>query len=248
MRVRPLLLGVALLAMACGGSPQADASYPGEPLVGYGGLIQVGEATPPPFEVELAWQPGLPPELSLLRLAGAEAGSTRWTATFPYDFQTTVYQPPPADVFVQLGEGEPWFARANTVTVPAGIRAEGVAALPGSANPAYGTDLTHWLVYLSSSVPRRSLTEWWLRGEGLGAGYHYVRVDTPRCLSAEELDACAAELVDRGLPDDGTAAAGTARAFCLALLPYRATPVSWDEGGEITLGTAGYPHLPCPRP
>src|ERR1700682_4585264 len=60
-------------------------------------------------------------------------------------------------------------ARANAGAVPYGIAAGAVGALPGPANQGYGIDANHWVVYLASDVPARSLTAWWL-GAPLPAG------------------------------------------------------------------------------
>src|SRR2546427_267259 len=120
-----------------------------------------------------------------------------------------------------LAPGEVTFARANAGAVPYGISAGGVSALPTpSSNGAYGIDPNHWVLYLAADVPPRSLTEWWL-GAALGAGFHLMRVTAvnPQCISQQQMDACVADLVQRGVPDDGTTNEGTARSFCRA--PYR---------------------------
>ena len=46
--------------------------------------------------------------------------------------------------------------------------------------------------------------------------------------------ACVAELVQRGVKDDGTSAPGTARGYCLA--PYRLQPTTLDEAIVLKLG------------
>jgi hypothetical protein len=54
------------------------------------------------------------------------------------------------------------------------------------------------------------------------------------------LDACVADLVQRGVNDDGTAAVGTARFYCLQ--PYRLSAAADDEQIMLKLGTtAGTP-------
>jgi hypothetical protein len=243
MRVRPHLLAIAIAAGACGGS-QADSSYPGDPLLEYVGLL--GTTGPLPlFETQFVWQLGLPPDMGQPRLAESEAASWHWSGQLGLEFETVVYQPPPSDVFVQLGAGEVAFARGNTITVPLGTSSAEISQLPGSLNPAYATDLTYWILYFQADVPAGSLTEWWLHGHAVGAGYHYVRVDAPSCLSDEALDACAAELVTRGLPDAGTGP-GTARAFCRTFGPYRVAPAATAEWSAITLGTSEFPALGCP--
>lgn len=246
MRVRPNLLAIsiAVAAGACGGS-QADRGYPGDPVLDYGGLL--GTAGPLPlFDTRFVWQLGLPPDLGQLRLAENEAGSWSWSGPLGLEFETAVYQPPPSDVFVQLAAGEVAFARGNTVTVPLGTSSAEIAQLPGSLNPAYSSDLTYWILYFQADVPAGSLTEWWLHGQAVGAGYHYVRVDAPRCLSEAEFDACAAELAARGLPDNGSGDPGTARAFCRAFAPHRVVPATTEERSAITLGTSEFPALGCP--
>src|SRR5439155_24419250 len=101
-------------------------------------------------------------------------------------------------------------------------------------------DPHHWIVYLPSDVPPGSLMEWWLGG-ALPAGFHLLSVasvDTA-CMTAEQLDACAAELTRRGVPDDGTTKPGTARSFCLA--PYRLQLARPGEQLVLDLGSAASP-------
>ncbi|HXN56556.1 MAG TPA: hypothetical protein VN874_09825, partial [Myxococcales bacterium] len=119
-----------------------------------------------------------------------------------------------------LAPGQVAYARANAGAVPYGIVIEPGSPLPASGNPGYGIDAFHWVVYLAADVPARSLMEWWL-GAALPAGFHLLRVTAvnPQCMTTAQLNACAADLVGRGVPDDGTQGPGTARFFCLA--PYR---------------------------
>ena len=89
--------------------------------------------------------------------------------------------------------------------------------------------------------------EWWL-GAPLPAGFHLLRL-TPfdaRCAPAAQVDACAADLAQRGVPDDGTSNAGTARSFCLA--PYRLSLAPPGEQLVLELGTVGIVSGggPCP--
>jgi hypothetical protein len=107
-------------------------------------------------------------------------------------------------------------------------------------------DPHHWIVYLPSDVPSGSLTEWWLGG-ALTAGFHLLTVASVRteCMTAAQVDACASDLVRRGLPDDGTTKPGTARSFCLA--PYRLQVAAAGEQLVLDLGTAGASSgPPCP--
>jgi hypothetical protein len=119
--------------------------------------------------------------------------------------------------------------------VPYGLDAAQVPNLPTAHNPSYTYDAEHWVMYLESDVPPSSLTEWWL-GEALGRGYHLVRVlPVSGCVPAPQLEACVAELVRRGVPDDGTDAAGTAQGYCKA--PYRLHPTTIDETIVLRLGS-----------
>jgi len=82
--------------------------------------------------------------------------------------------------------------------------------------------------------------EWWL-GAALPAGFHLLRVTgvKPQCMTPAQLDGCAADLVQRGVPDDGTQVPGTARSFCLA--PYRLSLAAPGEELVLDLGTVGLP-------
>jgi hypothetical protein len=102
-------------------------------------------------------------------------------------------------------------------------------------------------VYLASDVPAQSVTAWWL-GAALPAGFHLLRVTPvdPRCMSSAQLDECAADLAGRGVTDDGSTNAGTARFFCRA--PYRLTLAQPGEQLMLDLGSAGSASGggPCP--
>lgn len=181
----------------------------------------------------MLWQRGAPPstdDQELATRAPVESG-------FPATFTIRLYQPPPSAARRTLAEGEVSFARGNAAALPFGVAAPQVSALPTAGNPSYGVDVDHWVVHLDADVPRNSLTEWWL-GAALPAGYHLLRVSAvdSTCLSAH-LEACVANLVIRGVPDDGTQGPGTARGFCLA--PYRLSPASGDELIVLQLGTYG---------
>jgi hypothetical protein len=221
-------LGVVFAAMlAC--DAQTDPGYRGEPLVTLRGRVESsGEL--PPLEAAMLWQRGPPPGTDDQELA------TRAPVTsgFPATFTLRLYTPPPGAAFRALNTGAPRWARANAAAVPFGLSADQVPNLPVSHNPNYTYDPDHWVLYLESDVPPSSLTEWWL-GEALGAGFHLLRVVAlSGCLPPAQLEACVAELVQRGVPDDGTDAAGTARGFCKA--PYRLQPTTLDEAIVLRLG------------
>jgi hypothetical protein len=221
-------LAVVLAAMlAC--DAQTDPGYQGEPLVTLRGRVESsGEL--PPLEAAMLWQRGPPPGTDDQQLA------TRAPVTsgFPATFTLRLYAPPPESAFPSLATGAPRWARANAAAVPYGLSADQVPSLPVSHNPNYTYDTDHWVLYLESDVPPSSLTEWWL-GEALGAGYHLLRVlPLSSCLASPQLEACVADLVQRGVPDDGTDAPGTARGFCKA--PYRLQPTTLDEAIVLRLG------------
>jgi hypothetical protein len=180
----------------------------------------------------MLWQRGPPPstgDQELATRAPVEAG-------FPAGFTIRLYQPPPGAARRTLRAGEVSFARANAAAVPLGIAPGDVAGLPtGAAGGSYAFDAGHWIVHLDADVPRASLMEWWL-GAALPRGYHLLTVTPvdPACIGAAELEACVGRLLVLGLEDDGTAAEGTARAFCLA--PYRLAPAGPDELIVLRLG------------
>jgi len=180
----------------------------------------------------MLWQLGPPPgtdDQQLATLAPVTAG-------FPATFTLRLYVPPPAAAFRELATGAPRWARANAAAVPYGVAPDQVQNLPSTFNPAYTYDPNHWVIFLESDVPTNSLTEWWF-GEALGEGYHLLRVlPVSGCLPAAQLDACVAELVRRGVPDDGTDNPGTARGYCKA--PYRLQPTTLDESIVLRLGRA----------
>ena len=221
-------IGAALAALvAC--DAQTDPGYQGEPLVTLQGRVESsGEL--PPLEAAMLWQRGPPPGTEDQELA------TRAPVTsgFPASFTLRLYAPPPEAAYRSLTTGAPRWARANAAAVPYGLDASQVPNLPTAYNPSYTYDAEHWVMYLESDVPPNSLTEWWL-GQALGAGYHLVRVlPVSGCVPAAQLEACVAELVSRGVPDDGTDAAGTARSYCKA--PYRLHPTTLDEAIVLRLG------------
>jgi len=231
--------GLALVMLsAC--DAQTDTGYQGEPLVTLRGRVESsGEL--PPLEAAMLWQRGPPPGTEDQELA------TRAPVTsgFPASFILRLYKPAPEAAFRTLAAGAPRWARANAAAIPYGVAANQVPALPTVFTASYTYDPAHWVIYLDSDVPPVSLTEWWLGG-ALGAGYHLLRVvPLSGCLTQGELDACAAQLVRRGVPDDGTSNPGTARAFCKA--PYRLQPTTVDEAIVLKLGpgTAG-PGAACP--
>jgi len=236
---RQLLLALAVLPCAC--DPQADSSYLGEPLITLPGYV--ASAGPAPLEAAMLWQRGPPPttdDQELATRAPVKSG-------FPASFTLHLYQPPPSAARKTLAPGQVTYARANAGAVPSGIAASAVGALPASPNAAYGIDPHHWVVYLASDVPAGSLMEWWLSA-ALPAGFHLMKVTAvnPQCMTSDQLEACAADLVRRGVPDDGTPNEGTARFFCLA--PYRLQLAPPGEQLVLELGTVGLggPGGPCP--
>ena len=229
-----------VLAALAGCDAQTDSGYLGEALVTLRGRVESsGEL--PPLEAAMLWQRGPPPGTDDQELA------TRAPVTsgFPASFILRLYKPPPDAAFRTLAAGAPRWARANAAAVPYGVAPEQIAALPAVFGASYTYDRDHWVVYVESDVPPSTLTEWWLGG-ALGKGYHLLRVlPLPGCLTPAELEACVAELVRRGVPDDGTSAPGTARAYCKA--PYRLQPTSLDEPIVLKLGPlAGGPAPACP--
>lgn len=225
---------VALAALSCGCDPQAGGGYLGEPLATYDGYVS--SAGVAPLEAAMLWQRGPPPSTDDQELATRAPVETG----FPARFTLRLYQPPPAAARRTLAAGEVPYARANAAAVPQGIAALSIGGLPTASNAAYGLDPRHWIVYLPSDVPSGSLMEWWLGG-ALAAGFHLLSVApvNPACMSAQQLDACAAELVRRGVPDDGTAKSGTARSFCLA--SYRLQVAPPGEQLVLDLGALASP-------
>jgi hypothetical protein len=235
MRATRQLLVVAALCCAC--DPQADGNYLGEPLARFDGYVSTAGVAP--LEAAMLWQRGLPPSTDDQELATRAPVQTG----FPARFTLHLYQPPPAAARRTLAPGEVPYARANAGAIPYGIAAAAVGGLPAAApaaggTGAYGIDAHHWIVYLPSDVPPGSLMEWWL-GAALPAGFHLMTVVAvnPACIPPQQLDACAAELARRGVPDDGTANSGTARAFCSA--PYRLQQSPPGEQLVLELGTVG---------
>ena len=230
------LASICLLALAC--QPQAESDYQGEPLVTLQGQV-VSDGALPPLEAAMLWQRGDPPstdDLELATLAPVQSG-------FPAGFTLHLYLPAPDAARRSFAPGEVVYARANAAAVPIGIATTQVNTLPASGNPSYGIDAAHWVLFLESDVPANSLTAWWL-GAPLAAGFHLIDVASfnATCLSEDQLDACAAQLVALGVPDDGTDNPGTARSYCVA--PYRLSPALPGEElvlnlGEVGLGPAG---------
>ena len=233
------LTGLALGALvAC--DAQTDPGYQGEPLVTLRGRVESTGALPP-LEAAMLWQRGPPPGTDDQELA------TRAPVTsgFPASFILRLYTPPPEAAFRTLATGAPRWARANAAAVPYGLSAQQVPSLPTAYNASYTYDADHWVMYLESDVPPNSLTEWWLGG-ALGTGYHLVQVlPVSGCLTPAQLEACVAELVRRGVQDDGTDAPGTARAYCEA--PYRLQPTTVDDLIVLRLGgSPAGPDAGCP--
>src|SRR5947209_4327164 len=126
----------------------------------------------------MLWQRGPPPSSSDQELA------TRAPVVsgFPATFALRLYQPPPGAALRRLLPGEPIVARAIAAAVPLGTTQSQLGALPATANPGYGIDPDHWVLYLTEDVPAGSLTEWWL-GAAVPAGFHLFRVQAvnPQC-------------------------------------------------------------------
>jgi hypothetical protein len=221
-------IGVAVAAqMAC--DAQTDPGYQGEPLVTLRGRVE-SSGNLPPLEAAMLWQRGPPPGTTDQELAT----KAPVTSGFPATFTLRLYAPPPDAAFRSLADGAPRWARANAAAVPYGLAPEQVPSLPTASAVNYTYDRDHWVMYLDSDVPANSLTEWWL-GQALGAGYHLMRVvPVSSCLTSAQLETCVADLVRRGVPDDGTDAPGTARGFCEA--PYRLQPTTVDEVIVLRLG------------
>ncbi len=212
---------------------QATSDYLGEPLVTLQGQV-VSNGALPPLEAAMLWQRGDPPstdDLELATLAPVQAG-------FPAVFTLHLYQPAPGAALRSLLPGEVVWARATAAAVPYGIAVADVPALPASGNPSYGIDANHWVLFLQGDVPANSLTAWWL-GAPLSAGFHLIDVAAfdASCQTPDQLNACAAELVSRGVPDDGTENPGTARGFCTA--DYRLAPATPGEELVLNLGEVG---------
>lgn len=236
-----------LLALVWSCDPQADSAYLGEPLLTLHGQV-VSQGPLPELEAAMLWQRGDPPAMTdqdLATRAPVQAG-------FPALFTAHLYHPPPAAARRTLAPGEPTYARATAAAVPKGVAAAqlaGGAAPPGvpGSTGGYGVDAHHWVIHLASDVPAGSLTAWWL-GAPLAAGFHLLVVSpvNPACMTAAQLEACAADLAGRGVRDDGTTAPGTARAFCLA--PYRLSLAPPADPLILDLGTVGLapPSGACP--
>lgn len=220
---------LAALALLLGCDAQTDGSYPGEPLVTLHGRVESSGALPP-LEAAMLWQRGAPPSVDdqeLATRAPVQSG-------FPATFTLRLYRPPPGEAVRTLAPGEVAWARANAAAVPYGVATELVPSLPTAANPSYTFDAAHWVIHLQADAPPNSLTAWWLGGS-LTAGYHLLKVlPVTGCRTPEVLAACVADLVQRGVVDDGTSNPGTARGYCLA--SYRLKPTTLDEPIVLQLG------------
>jgi hypothetical protein len=217
-----------LLLITASCDPQVDPGYLGEPLVTLRGYVSSSNGQTA-LEAAMLWQRGPPPstnEVDLATRAPVQAG-------FPATFTLHLYQPPPAAARRTLAAGEITFARANAAAVPYGVPAEGIPPLPATANASYGIDAYHWVVYLAADVPAHSLMEWWL-GAPLPAGFHLLRVAAvnPACITQPQLDACVADLAQRGVADSATA-----QAFCLE--PYKLSIAPPGDQIVLDLGSVG---------
>ena len=237
---RALAVAGLLLALVAACDAQTDPGYSGEPLVTLHGRVE-GQGQLPPLEAAMLWQRGPPPGTTDQELATRAPVTTG----FPATFVLRLYSPPPEQAFRSFAPGAPRWARANAAAVPYGVAPSQVPTLGSVFNASYTFDPDHWVMYLETDVPPNSLTEWWLGGP-LGAGYHLERViDVSGCLDPSTLAACVAELVRRGVPDDGTSDAGTALGLCSA--PYRLVPTTVDDPIVLRLGQSGSaPDAGCP--
>jgi hypothetical protein len=217
---------IALAALSCACDPQADGGYVGEPLASFPGYVATAGVGG--LEAALLWQRGPPPSTNDQELATRAPVQTG----FPARFKLHLYQPPPAAARRTLAPGQVPYARANAGAVPPGVATGAAIPAPAAAPPPFGIDANHWIVYLPSDVPPGSLMEWWL-GKALPAGFHLLRVTAVDCMPAAQLEACAADLAERGVVDDGTANPGTARSFCRA--PYRLSLAPADEDLVLNL-------------
>jgi hypothetical protein len=227
----------ALAALSCACDSQAGGGYLGEPLASFPGYVSsAGDGR---LEAAMLWQRGAPPSTNDQELATRAPVQTG----FPARFMLHLYQPPPAAARRTLAPGQVPYARANAGAVPYGVAASFNGTAPAAGSGPFGIDANHWIVYLPSDVPPGSLMEWWL-GEALPAGFHLLRVTKVygECMSAAQLDACAADLAGRGVPDDGTADPGTGRSFCRA--SYRLSVPPRDEQLVLDLAPPG----PSPGP
>jgi hypothetical protein len=212
---------IAIALAAC--TPQAGTDYRGEALITLRGQV-ITPGNLPVLEAAMLWQRGAPPSTNdeeLATRAPVQSG-------FPATFLISLYQPPPSEARRSLAPG---WARA--------VAGAGAApGLPASANPGYGIDANHWVIFLARDVAPGSLTEWWL-GAALPAGYHLLRVQPiSGCLPADQLAACEADLAQRGVSEPAT--------FCKE--PYRLSPAAPGELLNLDLGTVGLPSAPgsCP--
>lgn len=233
MRSVLAILAIVLLGSACGVQPQLGAASgePPGPLASYTGYMYADAPPGYPVQARFAWYHDPPAERpSNGELAGEVAASVEPT---PWDsLYRAAFWRAPTSGFVQLAAGEVSLARGSVVALTA-----------DSAPRLLGTDVSHWVIYLSADVPQQSLTAWWLgrtgnfgSGPSFRAGFHYVAV-TPLCLTGDLLDACAAELQSAGLVSDAEAA----KALCAQ--PFRLREVPWDEPSQLHLGTTD---LACP--
>lgn len=242
-RVSRLLLAIAgAQFVSC--DPAAEPTYLGDPLMTLRGQVTSSGPIDTPLEAAMLWQRGPPPDIGdqeLATRAPVQSG-------FPATFTVHLYQPPPAAALRTLLPGQVSYARANAAAIPAGIATGAIPGPPNTGspafNPSYGLDANHWVMYLTSDVPAGSLMEWWLGG-ALPAGFHLMRVSSPGCITPAILEACVADLVQRGVTDDGTMQPGMARFFCTQ--PYRLNVAPANEELVLTLASGALPAgTPCP--
>lgn len=231
------LFPVIALFVSCDAA--APPGYQGDPLFSVRGQVMSSGPISVPLEAAMLWQRGPPPSMNdqeLATKAPVQSG-------FPALFTLHLYQPPPAAALRTLLPGQVTYARAIAAAIPYGIAGAAGVSVPGpSQNNSYGVDANHWVMYLASDVPAGSLMEWWLGG-ALSTGFHLVQVKWPGCITGALLEACVADVVQRGVTDDGTTQPGTARFFCSQ--PYRLAVAPANEELVLTL-TSGSTASPCP--
>lgn len=232
MRPTRIPLLAVLLSAACGsGQMGAGSSYPGVALFQYSG--HVSGTAPTSYGIQFVWQVAPPPSMDSMTLATeGSIAQDKWAWKMGLFWAPRVWGQ-------QLQESEPAFVRGNAIAVPEGWHLDQLDLLPSSGNPAYGADVTHWVLYFFSDVQPGSLTEWWLGGAHPTPLQYWLAEVTPApCLDADALTACVAELRGRGVPTDEAA-----QGFCRG---PRVALVEPSTESEISLGTFEVATGACP--
>jgi hypothetical protein len=226
---RPILpagVAAAALALLLGCDSQTDGGYPGEPLVTLHGRVE-STGPLPPLEAAMLWQRAPPPAVDdqeLATRAPVQSG-------FPATFTLRLFHPPPAEAVRTLAPREVSWARASR----GGSVRGGGGGVPCSRRGQPQLHLRRCA--LGDPPPGRRPAQLAHPPGGcgsLGRGYHLLKVLPVQCPTPDQLVACVAELVQRGVVDDGTSGPGTARGYCLA--PYRLQPTTLDEAIVLQLG------------